>query len=136
MEREYIKHINYWNLSHTLSPKPINVNIIVITFRTIVWHLNQAKKYFTYMYILRHFFLLWHLFQYFIHHKTDICTSACMLHGVYTRTCTCICGWTITNRVYYLFETTFRHRGGYSAINTRTSTLFLFYHGKNVCLYI
>ena len=32
----------------------------------------------------------------------------------------------------YVFQTTFRHREGYSATTTRTRTLFLFYHGNKL----
>ena len=32
----------------------------------------------------------------------------------------------------FVFRTTFRHRGCYSATTTRTSTLFLFYHGNKI----
>ena len=36
----------------------------------------------------------------------------------------------------FVFQTTFRHRGGSSATTTRTSTLFLFYHGNEIELIV
>ena len=36
----------------------------------------------------------------------------------------------------FVFQTTFLHLGGYSATNTVTSTLFLFYHGNKIELIV
>ena len=35
-------------------------------------------------------------------------------------------------RLKIVFQTTFRHRRGYSATNMRTSSIFLFYHGSKI----
>ena len=36
----------------------------------------------------------------------------------------------------FVFQTTFRHRGGYSSTTKRTSTLYLFYHGNNYLIHV